>query len=400
MCIGIPMQVVAPTAATPGARPRRARAPGHGAGRRQPPGTWVLGFHGAARQVLSDIEAAQARAGRQALAAVLAGDGSVDDFFADLVGREPELPGHLRSRPCMNAADRSAVPRAGTAPAAGSAWWRRPAPPCSTRHFRSLGRPARRAMLVFVDDPVRYKETLDLAVIVPELHAARAGGFRVGAAAACSVAALAPRYGFARWPALRDAARRPVPRRGGRHARLGRVRRRARPPAARRTRRARRPSASRCKRDRRVRSAVLPSDDPEAPHATRSTHPDPQPAARTRRRLEYMPMPRGMATFEMPRLPEPGPGHDVAGARDVLAAFLSHFEDWLARGAPRRAAAARARPRGPGARRAARAERDAGRGRGRRHRRGRPRDPRAGDGVPGVWRVQHFDASGACCTTT
>ena len=65
----------------------------------QPPGTWVLGFHGAARQVLSDIEAAQARAGRQALAAVLGGDGSVDDFFADLVGREPELPAHLRARP-------------------------------------------------------------------------------------------------------------------------------------------------------------------------------------------------------------------------------------------------------------------------------------------------------------
>jgi hydrogenase-1 operon protein HyaF len=46
--------------------------------------------------------------------------------------------------------------------------------------------------------------------------------------------------------------------------------------------------------------------------------------------VEYMPMPREMATFEMPRLPEPGPDTDIAGARDVLQAFLSHFDAWLA----------------------------------------------------------------------
>ena len=46
--------------------------------------------------------------------------------------------------------------------------------------------------------------------------------------------------------------------------------------------------------------------------------------------IEYMPMPREMSTFEMPRLPEPGPDNDVAGARDVLEAFLQHFADWLA----------------------------------------------------------------------
>lgn len=62
----------------------------------QPVGTWVLGFHGAARQVLTEQEAARSRAGRRALAAVLSGDGRVDEFFADLVGREPELPVHLR----------------------------------------------------------------------------------------------------------------------------------------------------------------------------------------------------------------------------------------------------------------------------------------------------------------
>jgi hydrogenase-1 operon protein HyaE len=62
-------------------------------------------------------------------------------------------------------------------------------------------------MLVFVEDPERYKETLDLAVIVPELHAARPRAFRVALLPPAAARALAPRYGFARWPAfvmLRD----------------------------------------------------------------------------------------------------------------------------------------------------------------------------------------------------
>jgi hydrogenase-1 operon protein HyaE len=63
------------------------------------------------------------------------------------------------------------------------------------------------AMLVFAEDPERYKETLDLAVIVPELHAARPNRFRVALLQPAVARALAPRYGFARWPAfvmLRD----------------------------------------------------------------------------------------------------------------------------------------------------------------------------------------------------
>jgi hydrogenase-1 operon protein HyaE len=63
------------------------------------------------------------------------------------------------------------------------------------------------AMLVFAEDPERYKETLDIAVIVPELHAARPGAFRVALLPPAASRALAPRYGFARWPAfvmLRD----------------------------------------------------------------------------------------------------------------------------------------------------------------------------------------------------
>jgi hydrogenase-1 operon protein HyaF len=48
--------------------------------------------------------------------------------------------------------------------------------------------------------------------------------------------------------------------------------------------------------------------------------------------LEYMPMPREMETFQMPRVPEPGPDTDIAGARDVLEAFLKHMDAWLAAG--------------------------------------------------------------------
>lgn len=63
------------------------------------------------------------------------------------------------------------------------------------------------AMIVFAEDPERYKETLDLAVIVPELHAVSARAFRVALLPPVAARALAPRYGFARWPAfvmLRD----------------------------------------------------------------------------------------------------------------------------------------------------------------------------------------------------
>lgn len=63
------------------------------------------------------------------------------------------------------------------------------------------------AMVVFAEEPERMKETLDIAVIVPELHAAFARAFRVGWLPPEAARAIAPRYGFARWPAfvmLRD----------------------------------------------------------------------------------------------------------------------------------------------------------------------------------------------------
>ncbi|MBA4176298.1 MAG: hydrogenase [Leptothrix sp. (in: Bacteria)] len=63
------------------------------------------------------------------------------------------------------------------------------------------------AMVVFAEDPDRYKETLDLAVVVPELHATGGRHFRVGLLPPAASRAVAPRFGFARWPAfvmLRD----------------------------------------------------------------------------------------------------------------------------------------------------------------------------------------------------
>ena len=58
----------------------------------------------------------------------------------------------------------------------------------------------------------------------------------------------------------------------------------------------------------------------------RSLAPQPEDA------IDYLPMPREMMTFEMPRLPEPGPDNDIAGARDVLETLLTHFDGWLACG--------------------------------------------------------------------
>jgi hydrogenase-1 operon protein HyaE len=58
------------------------------------------------------------------------------------------------------------------------------------------------ALLVFTEDPVRYKETLDLAVIAPEVARAFAGRFRVGVLLPADARKVASRYGFARWPAL------------------------------------------------------------------------------------------------------------------------------------------------------------------------------------------------------
>lgn len=58
------------------------------------------------------------------------------------------------------------------------------------------------ALLVFTEDPLRFKETLDLAVIAPELDKAFPGRMRIGVLAPQAARTVAPLYGFTRWPAL------------------------------------------------------------------------------------------------------------------------------------------------------------------------------------------------------
>jgi hydrogenase-1 operon protein HyaE len=58
------------------------------------------------------------------------------------------------------------------------------------------------AMLVFTEDPVRFKETLDLAVIAPEIVRAFPGALRGAVLFPETARAVHARYGFRRWPAL------------------------------------------------------------------------------------------------------------------------------------------------------------------------------------------------------
>lgn len=110
MCIGIPMRVVEGDGVWAVCEARSpSTSSGRGARERidmlivgaQPPGTWVLVFHGAARRVLGEVEARQTQDALDALALALRGDadsaGAVDALFADLVDREPQLPEHLRT---------------------------------------------------------------------------------------------------------------------------------------------------------------------------------------------------------------------------------------------------------------------------------------------------------------
>ena len=58
------------------------------------------------------------------------------------------------------------------------------------------------ALLLFTEDPLRVRETLDLAVIVPELTRAFPQRFRVGVLLPEAARPLHARYGFRRWPAF------------------------------------------------------------------------------------------------------------------------------------------------------------------------------------------------------
>lgn len=58
------------------------------------------------------------------------------------------------------------------------------------------------AVLFFTEDPVRFREVNDLAVILPEIRAAASRPFRLGVAPPPLANAKAATYGVRRWPAL------------------------------------------------------------------------------------------------------------------------------------------------------------------------------------------------------
>ncbi len=64
-------------------------------------------------------------------------------------------------------------------------------------------------VLFFSGDPVRFPESLDVAVVLPELRAALGGGLRIGVVARADEDAVARRVGAQHWPSLvflRDGA--------------------------------------------------------------------------------------------------------------------------------------------------------------------------------------------------
>ncbi|SFJ08645.1 HypC/HybG/HupF family hydrogenase formation chaperone [Celeribacter neptunius] len=97
MCLGTPMQIlfsegVAGTA-TDGTEKRLIDLSLTGP---LAPGTWVLTFLGAAREVLSEDEAIKIKNALGGLQALMEGRG-LGDAFADLEARDPQLPPHLQA---------------------------------------------------------------------------------------------------------------------------------------------------------------------------------------------------------------------------------------------------------------------------------------------------------------
>ncbi len=58
----------------------------------QPVGTWLLTFLDAAREVLTEADAAQITDAVTAVNLVMRGETNIDHLFADLIDREPQLP--------------------------------------------------------------------------------------------------------------------------------------------------------------------------------------------------------------------------------------------------------------------------------------------------------------------
>jgi len=98
MCIGIPMQVLTADDmfADCEGRTGRQRLDNMLVGA-VPPGTWLLAFQGRALRTMTDTEAAQTLTALEALDAAMRGaETDFDAYFADLIGREPQLPDHLK----------------------------------------------------------------------------------------------------------------------------------------------------------------------------------------------------------------------------------------------------------------------------------------------------------------
>lgn len=97
MCVGVPMRVLSsgPGVALCEGRGRRERINCLLVGE-LPAGSWVLAFQGSALRVLDEAEAAATNDALDALERVMAGATDVGAHFADLLGREPQLPPHLR----------------------------------------------------------------------------------------------------------------------------------------------------------------------------------------------------------------------------------------------------------------------------------------------------------------
>lgn len=97
MCIGIPLRVIEAHAChalcDDGGRPRRVDTTLVGP---VAAGDWLLVFLDSAREVLDEADARLRRDALAALAAVMAGGPADERLFADLAGREPRLPPHLR----------------------------------------------------------------------------------------------------------------------------------------------------------------------------------------------------------------------------------------------------------------------------------------------------------------
>lgn len=97
MCLGVPMQILRVEGIAAQATDGRETAlidlsltgPVE-------PGTWVLTFLGAAREVIDADEAAKITAALNGLRALMQGD-DLGDAFADLDARAPQLPPHLQA---------------------------------------------------------------------------------------------------------------------------------------------------------------------------------------------------------------------------------------------------------------------------------------------------------------